>query len=52
MVLLAAIHLGPAMQRVAFERVMKQKFGMGEPDEKAIESQLKTLQTRSGWPET
>jgi glutathione S-transferase len=38
-----AIHLGPAMQRVAFERVMKSKFGMGEPDEKAIESQLKDV---------
>ena len=38
-----AIHLGPAMQRVAFERVMKSKFGMGEPDENAIASQLKEI---------
>ena len=38
-----AIHLGPAMQRVAFERVMKSKFGMGEPDENAIASQLKDI---------
>jgi glutathione S-transferase len=38
-----AIHLGPAMQRVAFERLMKSKFGMGEPDEKAIAPQLKEL---------
>jgi glutathione S-transferase len=38
-----AIHLGPAMQRVAFERVMKAKFGMGEPDEKAIEGELKDI---------
>ncbi len=38
-----AIHLGPAMQRVAFERVMKSKFGMGEPDETAIASQLKEI---------
>lgn len=38
-----AIHLGPAMQRVAFERVMKSKFGMGEPDEKAIAPQLKEI---------
>ncbi len=38
-----AIHLGPAMQRVAFERVMKAKFGMGEPDEKAIAPQLKDI---------
>ncbi len=38
-----AVHLGPAMQRVAFERVMKSKFGMGEPDENAIASQLKDI---------
>jgi glutathione S-transferase len=38
-----AIHLGPAIQRVAFERVMKSKFGMGEPDENAIAPQLKEL---------
>lgn len=38
-----AIHLGPAMQRVAFERVMKSKFGMGEPDEGAIAAQLKDI---------
>ena len=39
-----AIHLGPAMQRVAFERVMKAKFGMGEPDEQAIAPQLKEIE--------
>src|SRR5207253_1992727 len=38
-----AIHLGPAIQRVAFERVMKAKFGMGEPDENAIAPQLKEI---------
>jgi glutathione S-transferase len=38
-----AIHLGPAMQRVAFERAMKPKFGMGAPDEKAIVAQLKDI---------
>ncbi len=38
-----AIHLGPAMQRVAFERLFKAKFGMGEPDETAIEAQLKDV---------
>ena len=38
-----AIHLGPVMQKVAFERVMKSKFGMGEPDEKAIAPQLKEI---------
>ena len=31
------------MQKVAFERVMKSKFGMGEPDETAIASQLKDI---------
>lgn len=36
-----AIHLGPAMQKVAFERVFKARFGMGEADEAAVESNLK-----------
>jgi glutathione S-transferase len=31
-----AIHLGPAMQKVGFERAMKKRFGMGEPDESNI----------------
>ena len=35
-----AIHLGPTMQKVAFERVLKSKFGMGEPDESVIESSV------------
>ena len=35
-----SIHLGPAMQRVGFERVLKSKFGMGEPDESLIESSV------------
>ncbi len=30
-----AIHLGPAMQKVAFERVSKARFGLGAPDEAA-----------------
>lgn len=38
-----AIHLGPAMQRVAFERLLKSKFGMGEPDEKALEGPLRDV---------
>jgi glutathione S-transferase len=38
-----AVHLGPAMQRVVFERYLKPKFGMGETDETAVESQLKEL---------
>ncbi|MBW8639592.1 glutathione S-transferase family protein [Hoeflea sp. WL0058] len=38
-----AIHLGPAMQRVAFERMLKPMFGMGETDETNIEQQLKEI---------
>jgi glutathione S-transferase len=38
-----AIHLGPPMQRIAFERLLKSKFGMGEPDEKALEGPLKDV---------
>lgn len=38
-----AIHLGPTMQRVAFERVMKKAFGRGEPDETAIAGDVKTV---------
>ncbi len=38
-----AIHLGPAMQQVAFERVQKKIFGRGEPDDSAIGGQLKTV---------
>ena len=30
-----AIHLGPPMQKVAFERFVKQRYGLGEPDEDA-----------------
>jgi glutathione S-transferase len=36
-----AIHLGPAMQKVALERVFKARFGMGAPDEAAAEASLK-----------
>jgi len=38
-----AVHLGPAMQRVAFERVLKPLFGMGETDEAAIAGELKNV---------
>ncbi len=38
-----AIHFGPAMQRVAFERVSKKAMGRGEPDEAAITGELKTM---------
>jgi len=36
-----AVHLSPAMQRVTFERALKQRFGMGEPDETKITGELK-----------
>jgi glutathione S-transferase len=38
-----AIHLGPAMQRVAFERVNKKAFGRGEPDEASIAGEVKAI---------
>ena len=38
-----AIHLGPALQRVSFERFMKPRFAMGAPDEAAIAGQLKEI---------
>jgi len=38
-----AIHLSPAVQRVVFERFLKPMFGMGDPDEKAIEGSLKEV---------
>jgi glutathione S-transferase len=38
-----AIHLGPAMQAVNFQRVLKRAFGMGESDEAAVAPQLKTV---------
>ncbi|MDR3472537.1 MAG: glutathione S-transferase family protein [Devosia sp.] len=38
-----AIHLGPAMQKIAFERVQKKFFGRGEPDEGALAGELKTV---------
>jgi glutathione S-transferase len=38
-----AIHLGPAMQRVAFERVQKKAFGRGDADEAAIAGDVKTV---------
>jgi glutathione S-transferase len=39
----AAIHFGPAVQRVVFERLLKKRFGRGEPDENAIEAQVKEI---------
>lgn len=35
-----AIHLGPAMQAVGFERIVKPKFGMGPTDEAIVASKL------------
>lgn len=35
-----AIHLGPAMQAVAFERVVKARWGMGPADEAAAAAKL------------
>jgi glutathione S-transferase len=38
-----AVHLGPAMQRVAFERVQKPLFGRGQTDEAAIVGELENV---------
>lgn len=38
-----AIHLAPPMIALAFERVLKRRFRMGEPDEAAIAPKLKEL---------
>ena len=38
-----AIHLGPAMQKIAYERAQKPASGRGMPDEAAIAGELKTV---------
>lgn len=38
-----AIHFGPAMQRIVFERLVKPRLMGGEPDEAAVESGMKEL---------
>ena len=38
-----AIHLGPAMQKLAMERYFKKKYGFGEPDPAAIEKAEKDV---------
>jgi glutathione S-transferase len=38
-----AIHLGPALQRLAAERYFKARFRRGEPDEAAIAASLKEV---------
>jgi glutathione S-transferase len=36
-----AIHLGPSSQRLTFEKVLKEKFGRGKPDENLIAAESK-----------
>jgi glutathione S-transferase len=36
-----AIHLGPSSQRLTFEKVLKERFGLGEPDAKLIATESK-----------
>ena len=38
-----AVHLGPALQGLAFERFMKPRFGMGSPNEAAVALQAAEL---------
>jgi glutathione S-transferase len=38
-----AIHMSPPLQRLAFERLFKARFGMGVPDEEAAQAQLVEL---------
>lgn len=37
------IHLGPAMQKLSFERFLKSKFGMGDPDLGIIDAEVKNV---------
>ena len=37
------IHLGPAMQKLSFERFLKGKFGMGDPDQSVIDAEIKNV---------
>ncbi len=36
-----AIHLGPSSQRLSFEKVLKEKFGRGKPDDNVIATETK-----------
>jgi glutathione S-transferase len=36
-----AIHLGPSSQKLSFEKVLKEKFGRGKPDENVIAAESK-----------
>jgi glutathione S-transferase len=39
-----AIHLGPAMQAIAFELVLKPRFKMGDPDQATVAAKLKEVE--------
>jgi glutathione S-transferase len=36
-----AIHLGPASQKLSFEKVLKERFGRGKPDENVVAAETK-----------
>lgn len=36
-----AIHLGPSSQKLSFEKVLKERFGRGKPDENVIAAETK-----------
>src|SRR6185295_7414491 len=36
-----AIHFGPSSQKLTFEKVLKEKFGRGKPDEQVIDAEAK-----------
>ena len=36
-----AIHLGPSSQRLSFEKVLKERFGRGQPDENVVANETK-----------
>lgn len=38
-----AIHLGPAMQAVAFQKFTKQRMGRGDPDQVVVDAQMKNV---------
>lgn len=36
-----AVHLGPSSQRLSFEKVLKERFGRGKPDEDLVAAEMK-----------
>ncbi len=38
-----AVHLGPTSQRLTFEKVLKERFGRGKPDENVIATEAKEI---------